>query len=69
MFTAIARDETALGHPISAATLHCVHATPRGCGAALNGAVGVSEVAGMRASALGDGKRGGSGGAAGRVGQ
>jgi len=36
MFTAIARDETALGRPVSAATLHRVHATLR---AALNGAV------------------------------
>jgi integrase len=36
MFTAIARDETALGHPVSAATLHRIHATLR---AALNGAV------------------------------
>jgi len=36
MFTAIARDESALGHPVSAATLHRVHATLR---AALNGAV------------------------------
>jgi integrase len=36
MFAAIARDETALGHPVSAATMHRVHATPR---AALNGAV------------------------------
>jgi hypothetical protein len=38
MFTAIARDETALGHPVSAATLHRIHATLR---AALNGAVRV----------------------------
>lgn len=36
MFTAIARDETALGHLVSAATLHRIHATLR---AALNGAV------------------------------
>jgi len=36
MFTAIARDETALGHPVSAATLHRIHATLR---AALNAAV------------------------------
>ena len=36
MFTAIARDVTALGRPVSAATLHRVHATLR---AALNGAV------------------------------
>jgi len=36
MFTAIARDETALGRPVSAATLHRVYATLR---AALNGAV------------------------------
>jgi integrase len=36
MFTAIARDETALGHPVGAATLHRIHATLR---AALNGAV------------------------------
>jgi integrase len=36
MFTAIARDETALGRPVSAATLHRIHATLR---AALNGAV------------------------------
>jgi hypothetical protein len=33
MFAAIARDETALGRPVSAATLHRVHATLR---AALN---------------------------------
>jgi hypothetical protein len=36
MFTAITRDETALGRPVSAATLHRIHATLR---AALNGAV------------------------------
>jgi integrase len=36
MFTAIIRDETVLGRPVSAATLHRVHATLR---AALNGAV------------------------------
>ena len=36
MFTAIARDETALGHPVCAATLHRIHATLR---AGLNGAV------------------------------
>jgi hypothetical protein len=36
MFTAIIRDETALGRPVSAATLHWIHATLR---AALNGAV------------------------------
>jgi len=36
MFTVIARDESALGRPVSAATLHRVHATLR---AALNGAV------------------------------
>ena len=36
MFTAIIRDETALGQPVSAATLHRIHATLR---AALNGAV------------------------------
>jgi hypothetical protein len=36
MFTAIARDEAALGRPVSAATLHRIHATLR---AALNGAV------------------------------
>ena len=36
MFIAIARDETALGRPVSAATLHRIHATLR---AALNGAV------------------------------
>ena len=36
MFTAIIRDETALGRPVSAATLHRIHATLR---AALNGAV------------------------------
>ena len=36
MFTAIARDERALGRPVSAATLHRIHATLR---AALNGAV------------------------------
>jgi integrase len=38
MFTAITRDETALGRPVSAATLHRIHATLR---AALNGAVRV----------------------------
>lgn len=36
MFTAVIRGETALGHPISAATLHRIHATLR---AALNRAV------------------------------
>ncbi len=36
MFTAIIRHETALGRPVSAATLHRIHATLR---AALNGAV------------------------------
>jgi hypothetical protein len=36
MFTAIARDETALGRPVSAATLKRIHATLR---AGLNGAV------------------------------
>jgi integrase len=36
MFTAVIRDETALGQPVSAATLHRIHATLR---AALNGAV------------------------------
>ena len=36
MFTAIIRDETVLGRPVSAATLHRIHATLR---AALNGAV------------------------------
>ena len=36
MFTAIIRDETALGRPVSAATLHRIHATLR---VALNGAV------------------------------
>ncbi len=36
MFTAIIRDEAALGRPVSAATLHRIHATLR---AALNGAV------------------------------
>jgi len=36
MFTAVIRDETALGRPMSAATLHRIHATLR---AALNGAV------------------------------
>jgi integrase len=36
MFTAIIRDETALGRPVRAATLHRIHATLR---AALNGAV------------------------------
>lgn len=36
MFTAIIRDETALGRAVSAATLHRIHATLR---AALNGAV------------------------------
>jgi integrase len=36
MFTAITRDENALGRPVSAATLHRIHATLR---AALNGAV------------------------------
>jgi hypothetical protein len=36
MFTAIIRDETAVGRPVSAATLHRIHATLR---AALNGAV------------------------------
>jgi hypothetical protein len=36
MFTAIARDERALGRPVGAATLKRVHATLR---AALNGAV------------------------------
>jgi integrase len=36
MFTAIVRDESALGRPVSAATLHRIHATLR---AALNGAV------------------------------
>ena len=36
MFTAIIRDESALGRPVSAATLHRIHATLR---AALNGAV------------------------------
>ena len=34
MFTAIIRDETVLGRPVSAATLHWIHATLR---AALNG--------------------------------
>lgn len=29
MFTAIARDETALGRPVTAATLHRIHATLR----------------------------------------
>lgn len=37
MFTAVIRDETALGRPVSAATLHRIHATLR---AALNGAAG-----------------------------
>jgi integrase len=36
MFTAVTRDETALGRPVSAATVHRIHATLR---AALNGAV------------------------------
>jgi len=36
MFTAVIRDEAALGRPVSAATLHRIHATLR---AALNGAV------------------------------
>jgi integrase len=36
MFTVLIRDETALGRPVSAATLHRIHATLR---AALNGAV------------------------------
>lgn len=36
MFTAVTRDESALGRPVSAATLHRIHATLR---AALNGAV------------------------------
>ena len=36
MFTAVTRDEGALGRPVSAATLHRIHATLR---AALNGAV------------------------------
>ena len=36
MFTAVIRDEGALGRPVSAATLHRIHATLR---AALNGAV------------------------------
>jgi len=36
MFSAVVRDETALGRPVSAATLHRIHATLR---AALNGAV------------------------------
>ncbi len=36
MFTAVIRDESALGRPVSAATLHRIHATLR---AALNGAV------------------------------
>ena len=36
MFTAIVRDESALGRPVSAATLHRIHAALR---AALNGAV------------------------------
>jgi integrase len=36
MFTAIVRDESALGRPVSAATVHRIHATLR---AALNGAV------------------------------
>ena len=36
MFTAVIRDETVLGRPASAATLHRIHATLR---AALNGAV------------------------------
>jgi len=36
MFAAVTRDETALGRPVSAATLHRIHATLR---AALNGAV------------------------------
>jgi hypothetical protein len=36
MFTAVIRDETALGRPVSAATVHRIHATLR---AALNGAV------------------------------
>jgi hypothetical protein len=36
MFTAIARDERALGRPVGAATLKRIHATLR---AALNGAV------------------------------
>jgi hypothetical protein len=36
MFTAVTRDETVLGRPASAATLHRIHATLR---AALNGAV------------------------------
>ena len=36
MFSAVIRDETVLGRPVSAATLHRIHATLR---AALNGAV------------------------------
>jgi hypothetical protein len=32
MFTAIARDEAALGHPVSAATLHRIHAPAGGSG-------------------------------------
>ena len=36
MFTTIIRDQTALGRPVSAATLHRIHVTLR---AALNGAV------------------------------
>jgi hypothetical protein len=36
MFTAVIRDESALGRPVSAATVHRIHATLR---AALNGAV------------------------------
>lgn len=36
MFTAITRDKTALGQPVSAAALHRIHAALR---AALNGAV------------------------------
>ena len=36
MFTAVTRDETALGRPVTAATLHRIHATLR---ASLNGAV------------------------------
>lgn len=42
MFTAIVRDETALGRPVSPATLHRIHATLR---AALNGAVRAGLVA------------------------
>jgi hypothetical protein len=36
MFSAVIRDETVLGRPVSPATLHRIHATLR---AALNGAV------------------------------